>query len=165
METNSNQDGWTYDDMGKVMLEAAKETCGVQRRRIENPWTIGHERELEDLGERIKEAARERNRKREAITEAHERRENRRQIARREREWEEAREGLKQARRQLKRRLRTLEKEWWRGVITECEEACSQGRIGEMYKLLQKLGTRGRPAGQGHTITKEEFKGHFERVS
>ena len=33
-----------------------------------------------------------------------------------------------------------------------------------MYKLLQKLGTRGRPAGQGYTITKEEFKRHFERV-
>ena len=29
----------------------------------------------------------------------------------------------------MKRFLKGLEREWWRGVIEECEEACARGRI------------------------------------
>ena len=72
---------------------------------------------------------------------------------------------MKTARRNLKRRLKRLEKEWWEEVIRECREACDQGRIGDMYKQLHRLGTRGRPAGQQHTLTTEDFKRKFERVS
>ena len=37
-----------------------------------------------------------------------------------------------------------------------------EGRIGEMYSLLRKIGRRGRPAAVGATITAGEFKEHFE---
>ena len=26
-----------------VMIEAAVEVCGVERRKVQNPWTVGHE--------------------------------------------------------------------------------------------------------------------------
>ena len=42
---------------------------------------------------------------------------------------------------------------------------CNQGRIGELYKLLQKLGTREIPEGLGHTLTEEEFKNQIEGIS
>ena len=160
-----DQQQQTYEEMAEVMVGAAKEVCGVARKTVENPWTIGHEDELEELGNRIREAANQRNMKREAVTEAIERGEGRRAVARREREWEEAKEQLKEARRRLKRRLKRLERLWWDEVIRECKEACDQGRIGEMYKHLQRLGTRGRPAGQTHTLTADDFRKQFQEVS
>ena len=65
----------------------------------------------------------------------------------------------------MKRFLKGLEREWWRGVIEECEEACARGRIGDMYKCLRRLGTRERPAARSMQLTVDEFKSHFESVS
>ena len=72
---------------------------------------------------------------------------------------------MKGARRRLKRELRRLESEWWQERINECEEACAEGRVGDMYKCLRKIGMRGKPAGRGTTVTAKEFKEHFERVT
>ena len=33
----------------------------------------------------------------------------------------------------MKRFLKGLEREWWRGVIEECEDASARGRIGDIY--------------------------------
>ena len=62
----------------------------------------------------------------------------------------------------MKRFLKGLEREWWRGVIEECEEACARGRIGDMYKCLRRLGMRERPAARSMQLTVDEFKSHFE---
>ena len=50
--------------------------------------------------------------------------------------------------------------------MTECEEACRQGRMGDMYKILRQLGTRGnKKLGMGGTLTAEDFREQFESVS
>ena len=38
--------------------------------------------------------------------------------------------------------LRRIERERWDGAIKECEEACRLGRVGDMYKALNRLGKR-----------------------
>ena len=65
----------------------------------------------------------------------------------------------------MKRGMRRLEREWWDERIRECEEACTEGRVGEMYKCLRKIGTRGKPASRGTTVTANEFKEFFESVT
>ena len=89
----------------------------------------------------------------------------RRARERAELELDEAKTRVRESRRRLKRRLRELEREWWEERIRECEEACAQGNIGEMYKILYKLGTRGQKATGEHTLTTEDFKKQFEKVS
>ena len=75
------------------------------------------------------------------------------------------REEIEQARKELKRFLKGLEREWWRGVMEECEEASTRGRMGDMYKCLRRLGTRERPAERSMKLTADEFKNHFGSVS
>ena len=65
----------------------------------------------------------------------------------------------------MKIRLRQWEKEWWEDIITQCETACQQGRMGEMYRILRKLGTRGNPTQNANQITAADFKEHFSSVS
>ena len=72
---------------------------------------------------------------------------------------------IKEARKELKRFLKGLEREWWRVVIEECEEASARGRIGDMYKCLRRLGTRESSAARSMKLTVDEFKNHFESVS
>ena len=45
----------------EVMVQAAREVCGEVTRPVANPWTIGHEREVNELQERVKAAVRTRN--------------------------------------------------------------------------------------------------------
>ena len=47
--------------MSKILTEAAKWVCGKQPKRLANPWTIGHERELEALHTDITKWAEQRN--------------------------------------------------------------------------------------------------------
>ena len=82
-----------------------------------------------------------------------------------ERESEEAKEEVKVARKAVKKFCRKLEKDWWDERIRECKEACDEGRVGDMYKSLKKIGTRGKREYGGTTITTNEFKKQFERVS
>ena len=74
------------------------------------------------------------------------------------RETEEARRGVKRARSMLKTRLRLWEREWWEEKIRDCEEASRRGKIGEMYRVLRNLGTRGWKAPASTTVTNREFK-------
>ena len=39
---------------------------------------------------------------------------------------------------------RGWEKEWWDGIIEECESAEDQGDVGGLYRGLKKLGLRER---------------------
>ena len=67
----------------------------------------------------------------------------------------------------MKINLRRWENEWWEEIISECADACNEGRVGDMYRILRKLGCRGKgDIGVGNTqITNEEFKEHFAGVS
>ena len=57
------------------------------------------------------------------------------------------------------------EMEWWDQVIEECREACEEGKIGRMYKVLNELGRRGMKAREGTNVTLSEFKEYFKRIS
>ena len=49
--------------------------------------------------------------------------------------------------------------------MEQCEAALEAGRIGEVYEVLRKLGTRDTKPHTGTTITTEAFRKHFEEVS
>ena len=72
---------------------------------------------------------------------------------------------MKGVRRELKRSLKRWEKEWWDRVIDECREACEEGKMGKMFKVLNELGRRGISVLEGTNVTVSEFKEHFESVS
>ena len=74
-------------------------------------------------------------------------------------------ERVRKSRRNMKRRLRQLERELWEEVIQRCEESCRNGDMGEMYRHLRKIGTRGAKEREGNNITAAEFKTHFEIIS
>ena len=65
---------------------------------------------------------------------------------------------VKTARREHRSFLRRIEREWWEGVIEECEEACRLGRVGDMYKALNRLSKRDWKAPRSTTITVEQFR-------
>jgi hypothetical protein len=153
-----------WKKMTKVMMQAAREVCGVVTREVANPWTVGREEEVESLQQRVKVAVRERNEK-VRVWNARLRLRARRGDRERELEVERAREKVKNVRKDLKRFLRRAEREWWNERIRECEEASATGRVGDMYKCLRKIGTRGKPAGRSVNVTAQEFKEHFEMVS
>ena len=150
-----------------LMLRAAEETCGVEERRVQNPWTVGHEEEIRQANSRIENAVDRRNRAREVM--GARRRLRRREGRRGEQRWEEelnrAREEVTRERRELKRKLREWESEWWEVLIEECREACEMGRVGDMYKVMRALGKRGKKAAESHHITVEAFREHFARIT
>jgi predicted transcriptional regulator len=160
-------EGNKWKVLAEVMTEAAKEVCGVCEMGVQSPWTIGYEDELNALNERVSVAVRLRNERVQLAGNRRRLRQRRdgRLMERLEREVAGAREEVKQARRALRRRLRRLEREWWENKIRECEEACATGRVGDMYKCLRKIGTRGCKAGASANICVNEFKEHFERVT
>ena len=129
-------------------------------------WTIGREDELDGLRQAIMNAVRMREERLVEANAVRHRRGGRLQRVQAERELEEARMRVRESRRRMKRRLKELEREWWQEKIDRCEEACGEGRIGEMYKILNELGMRGKQrAGRGGTLTANDFKEQFERVS
>ena len=65
----------------------------------------------------------------------------------------------------MKTTLRQWEREWWENIIEECEEACHRGRVGEMYRILRRLGARSDPKQRSNQITSDQFKEHFAKVS
>ena len=128
---------------------------------------VGRERELEALHYVVNEAVERRN-------ECAVRLRNRRRLRARvndmvlrgiERELEEAKECVKGGRRELKRSLKRWEKEWWDRLIEECRDACEEGRMGRMYKVLNDLGGRGMRAREGTNVGVSDFKEHFQGVS
>ena len=157
---------WKWEEMSEVMMKAAAEVCGETTKPVANPWTIGHEEELGGLREEIVRAVRMREEKLVEANEVRHRGEGRQERVRAERELEEARGRLRECRRGMKRRLKELEREWWQEKIDRCEEACAEGRVSDMYKVLKELGMRGKQmAGRGGGLTSAEFKEQFESVS
>ena len=150
VEERENGTGW--NEIVNVTIAAAKEVCGEQERRIENPWMIGKEERLQQLKSRINGAVSRRNeiRGRQAVGE----------------ELDRARDELKNARKDMKKELRDWEKEWWEDIISRCKEAGERGDAGTMYKTLKELGVRDWKGPVKTTnITTEQFKEHFEKVS
>jgi hypothetical protein len=136
---------------------AAKEVCGEDERRIENPWMVGKEEDIQRMKSAITWAVTNRNEvsERESI-----------QGQGLQREMDEARERLRDARRVMKRELRRWEREWWEEKINQCLEAEGRGDSGKMYKIMRELGKRGwKGRADTTTITKEEFREHFKSVS
>jgi len=166
-ERATNEERMRWDELTKVMTEAAKEVCGQASGRIANPWMIGKEERVRELRMEIESAVRMRNERSErlnAVRRLRERRVNNR-VERMERELEEARERLKYARRRMKVFLRNVERDWWSGKIDECEAACRAGRMGDMYGLLKEIGRKGWKAPASSRITVEQFREQFEKVS
>ena len=65
----------------------------------------------------------------------------------------------------MKTTLRQWEREWWDNIIEVCEEACHRGKVGEMYRILRRLATRGDPKQRSNQITSDQFKENFTKVS
>ena len=82
-----------------------------------------------------------------------------------DRHLEGARNRVKTARREHRSFLRRIEREWWEGVIEECEEACRLGRVGDMHKALNRLSKRDWKAPRSTTITVKQFRDHFEGIT
>ena len=155
------------------MVKAALAVCGRSERGVLNPWVIGHEEELGEMTTRVNEAVNVRN---DCMNALNNRRRLRARTARNARlrgdmwmtELEdrltEAKTRVRQARKAVKRFLRRIETSWWEERIRECREACDRGRIGDMYKSLRKIGTKGSKAPESSMITVREFKEHFESI-
>ena len=121
---------------------------------------------MNELRESIVRAVRTRGERLTAANELRRLDERREERVQAERELEDARMNVRECRRRMKRRLRDLEKEWWQEKIERCEEACAEGRVGDMYKILRELGVRGvRKAGRGGRLKANDFKVEFEMVS
>ena len=122
-----------YGEIVSLVTRAAKEACGEEEKRIENPWMTGKDEELQRMKSRISGAVTQRNN----ISERE------RQGEDAIREMEEARENLKTARRTMKKEIRRWEKEWWEEKINECTDPEGRGDSGKMYKIMKELGRRG----------------------
>ena len=134
-----------WGEVANILVDSAMEVCGRETKELANPWTVGREREIEELKEKIKQKVESRERHRDVINA----RRRLRVRAGREgdmgallEEYERLKGEVKEARKCMKRFLRRIENEWWQEIIRECNEACGSGRIGDMYKCLRKIGTR-----------------------
>ena len=162
-----------WEKASGVMMRAAKEVCGVCEKRVINPWVVGHEEVIEGMVARVNEAVNVRN---ECMTARNASRRLRTRVSanvrgRRDERMniledrlEMARTQVRNARKEVKRFMRRIERTWWEERIVECRNACERGRIGDMYKCLRKIGTKGGKAPESNMITVSEFKEHFERV-
>ena len=149
-ERNENETGWT--EIVNTSIAAAKEVCGEDEKRVENPWMVGKEERLQELNSRVSGAVSRRNQIRERMNEGA--------------ELDIAREDLKTARKVMKRELKLWEKQWWEAIISKCKEAGEKGEFGTVYKTLRELGKRDWKGPEQTTkITTAEFKTHFEKVS
>ena len=141
-----------WDDLTETMMRVAKETCGVQEKKIENPWMLGRDEEINKMREDINVAIRNRN-------EARENKADEEVIAR-------TREELRQARGILRRKTKSWENEWWDEIINECRDAGDRNDQGTMYKQLKKIGMKEKKKEpETSKLTKEDFRGQFKSVS
>ena len=158
-EEEIQEGGENWKLVSEVMVSAAEEVCG-RSRTVDNPWTVGREDQLRALHDTISRSVQRRNT-------AEETRLTRANAAAITEERRQAKEQLRDARKNMKIRLRQWETEWWEDIITQsqCETACQQGRMGEMYRIFRKLGTRGNLTQNAIQISAADFKEHFSSVS
>ena len=155
-EQQIRADSTDWSRLAGCMVDAAKETCGLKEKAIENEWIVRNEEEDKRLKDNITRALEEKN---EAVE-----KERRGEII--QLEVERKKEVLKEARKEWKRERRRWEREWWEEIMIECERAAGRGDTGAVYKALEKLGKRGiKKVTSSTTITKEQFKDHFSKVS
>jgi hypothetical protein len=155
-EADMNIDKTKWDELTNIVTRAAKDVCGTEEKKVDNPWLIGKEDEIQRMRSRVTTAI---NSKNELIV-------RNRELDGLEQELEVAKTELKDARRELNKKTKDWEKEWWQEIINECQEAGERGETGAVYKILKKLGQRGeRKAPESTTLTKEDFQQHFKRVS
>ena len=141
----------SWNEIAGLIGKAAVEVCGKRTKFVANPWTIGHEEQLAELHRKISEAVTARNEAMEC--------ELPNEIIMRKKD------DLRETRRDMKRTLRTLEREWWDKLLSECQAANEKGQMGTMFRILRQLGGRDRKPDTGTTLTTSEFKTHFEKVS
>ena len=101
--------GW--ESFAEVVVEGAKEVCGVREKGVENPWMVGKEEEIGRLNRNVSVCVERKIREveKQRVGEEHHR--------------EEAQEGLREARNERRRCFRRWEREYWRGVVDECRDA------------------------------------------
>ena len=146
-----------WDKIAEVLVETAKETCGVDEKKPVNPWLVGKELEIEEMSNQVTEAINRRNDVNTRIREGEDNLED---------NLNECKEGVKRARKTLKRSLQRWEKEWWEEILNECKEAGEKGDSRTMYQSLKKLGLRDIVrAAPTTTITMEGFRDQFKQVS
>ena len=105
---------------------------------------MGREEEVSRFSEGIRLAVHERDSFLEIISSRNRlrpRREDRRGVEV-DRQLKGATNMVKTPRREHRSFLIRIEREWWEGVIEECEEACRLGRVGDVYKALNGLSKR-----------------------
>ena len=160
-EANNNvNDRWKQ--ITDITIKAATEVCGVEEKKIENPWMVGKEEQINRMRNRITECVNSRNELMDRSRMTNDREEK----TRIEAELNNTTEELKIARRTLQRETREWEKTWWENLIQECQTAGERGDAGTLYKTLKKLGTRGiKTAPETTTLTKDNFKEHFQSIS
>ena len=157
-----NNDKTRWDELTNIVIKAAEEVCGKEERKVENPWMVGREEEIQRLRSRLTNAIEERNGLVARIrgTGADD------NIDDLNPQLAAARVELKESRKDLSRTVRIWEQEWWQQIIDECQEAGERGETGAVYKILKKLGQRGeRQVPISTTLTKEDFQQHFMKVS
>ena len=160
-----NESEWKV--VSEVMVRAAREVCGVREKGVSNPWVIGHEEHVRRLIMRVNEAVNERNEAVRLLNARHGMRTRQGGVQRTliENRVADARSAVRVARKEVKRFMRRIEREWWCERINECKDACDRGRIGDMYKCLRRIGTKGVKAAESGLISISDFKSHFENVS
>ena len=152
-------DSTKWDRISGIVNRAAKETCGVTEKPIENPWLVDKDEEINQMRSRITNALDRRN----EIMERNGRGDVNIDDAT---ELNNAKEELKTARKDLTRKTRQWENEWWENVITECKSAADRGDLGTVYKTLRKLGQRGKTRAPNTTIlTNADFREQFKSIS
>ena len=61
--------------------------------------------------------------------------------------------------------MRRIEKKRWEEGIERTMKARERGMIGDTYKCIKKLGTKGRKTSESCKITVNVFREHFKQVS
>ena len=152
-----------WNELADIVNKAAVEVCGVVEKKVEDPWLIDKDEEISTMRNRITTAINKRNDLEERRNDANRTDEERAETIV---ELDETKNELKVARRILQRETRRWEREWWEALIDECESASETGNTRKMYDLLKKLEHRGKTtAPTGTTLTKEDFKEQFKKVS
>ena len=157
-DTEDAADVTNWNKISDIVVKAADEVCGREEKKIENPWMLDKDEEVQRMRARLNRALERRN------TLSVRQRENPEENL--AIEITESREEVKNSRKEIKRETRRWETEWWQKIIEDCKNAGERNDTGEVYRNLKKLGQRERKTATVSTnLTKEDFKTHFQKVS
>ncbi len=104
-----------WNKITDIVITAADEVCGREEKKIENPWMVDKDEEVQRMRARLNRALERRN------TLSVRQRENPNENL--ADEIAESREEVKNSRKEIKRRTRRWEKEWWQKIIDDCKNA------------------------------------------